>query len=335
MNKRIRIVSLAILLMACALFSANALTELKDLQEGVMDFSETLAKALPLNASLGLNWSDAYIGKVFPSIPPHFGVGGSFGFTTMKLPMMKTLAGYLGYNLPFNMSRMFLPAYTGEGRLGGFFLPFDIGFKFGYLPPIGLWGTNMHMNYLLVGGDIRYAIFDRPIWPKLSVGFGVNYMKSGIGGKVGSASEISYNSGAAHTISIEKPDVNLKWDTFALDFKAQISKSLLILTPYLGVGASYAWSSAGYSVDSTIKYDGAAVTSSDINDIKSFLHGLGLEGMDIDSKGISSIIKNKAFNARVFGGFAINLMVFRLDFTGLYSFRDSNFGASFGFRFQL
>ena len=335
MNKRIRITALAILLMAGAIFSVNAQTELKILQEGVSDFSESLAKALPFNASLGLNWSDAYIGKLFPSIPPHFGIGGSFGFTTMKLPMIKTLAGYFGYKLPFDIGKLFLPAYTGEARMGGLFLPFDVGFKFGYLPPIGLWGTSMTMNYLLVGGDLRYAILDKAILPKISLGLGVNYLKAGIGGKVGSDQTINYNFGGPHSMTVEKPDVNLKWDTIAFDVKAQISKSLLIITPYVGLGASYAWSSAGYSVDSTIKVDSHEVNSTDISNIKSFLHGLGLEGMDIDSSGISSIVKNSAFSFRAFGGLSINLMVFRLDFTGLYSFRDSNFGASFGFRFQL
>ena len=335
MKKQIKIGVLAVLLIAGVIFSANAQVpaDLKDLQEGVMDFSDNLAKALPFNASLGLNWSDAYIGKVFPSIPPHFGIGGSFGFTTLKLPMIKTLAGYFGYKLPFDMGRMPLPAYTGEGRLGGFFLPFDIGFKFGYLPPIGLWGTNMNMKYLLTGADLRYALLDKPILPKISLGVGVNYMKSGIGGKVGSGTSITYKDGSVdHTISLEHPEVNLEWKTVSLDFKAQLSKSFIIITPYLGVGASYAWSSAGYAVDADITDNGGAV---DLTAIKGYLDDLGLKGVDINSNGISSMIKNKAFNARLFGGFAINLMVFRLDFTGLYSFRDGNLGASFGFRFQL
>ena len=340
MNKQIKLKILVIFLLVLVSFSgfSQTLPDLKNIQKGVVTFSEDLAKSLPFNSSLGLNWADAYIGKVFPSIPPHFGVGGSFGFTTMELPIMKELAGYLGYKLPFDVGKMFLPTYTAEARLGGFFLPFDIGFKFGYLPPVGLWGTNMDMNYLLVGGDIRYALLDgkgKVFLPSISLGIGVNYLKGGVGGKVGSEKEISY--AGSRSLILSKPDVNLKWDSFALDFKAQISKSFLIITPYLGLGGSYAWSSAGYSVDATVK-DGttnALVTLADIAAINSYLSGLGLEGIDVDSSGISSIIKHSAFNFRAFGGFSLNLMVFRLDFTGLYSFLDKNFGASFGFRFQL
>ena len=339
MNKQIKIRILVIFLLVGVSFSGfTATPDLRDLQKGVADFSENLAKSLPFNSSLGLNWADAYIGKFFPSIPPHFGVGGAFGFTTMELPIMKELAGYLGYKIPIDSGKMFLPAYTAEARMGGFFLPFDVGVKFGYLPPVGLWGTSMDMNYLLVGGDIRYALLDgksKAILPSISIGVGVNYLKAGVGGKVGKETEISYDYLGSHTIALEKPDVNLKWDTLSLDFKAQISKSFLIITPYLGLGASYAWSSAGYSVDAKVTYDNNPIIQSDIDDIKAFLNSVGLDSIDVDSSGMSSIIKNSAFSFRAFGGFSLNLMVFRLDFTGLYSFRDSNFGASFGFRFQL
>jgi len=191
------------------------------------------------------------------------------------------------------------------------------------------------MNYLLAGMDLRYAVLDNAILPKISVGIGLNYIKGGVGGGVGDSKEISYDHNGLHTIAIEKPDVNLKWSSVSLDFKAQISKSILIVTPYLGLGGSYAWSSAGYSVDSQITHDGHGLTPADIDNVKSYLKSAGLEKIDIKSSGISSMVDNRAFNARLFGGFAINLLVFRLDLTGLYSFRDKNYGASFGFRFQV
>lgn len=339
MNKRIKTSILALCLILGISLSVFAETNLSDLQKGVVDFSGSLAKTLPFNSSLGLNWADAYIGKLFPSAPPHFGVGGSFGFTTLELPMLNNLTEYLGYKLPFNMNKMFLPAYTVEARLGGIFLPFDVGVKLGYIPPVGLWGTSMNMNYLLAGADLRYPILDSKILPKISVGVGVNYLKAGIGGKVGSGQELSFpnpsDPGTPNTIALEQPEVNLKWDSMSIDFKAQISKSFLIITPYLGVGGSYAWSSAGYSVDSTVTYNGNSLSQDDITAIKDFLSSQGLDSMDVSSSGISSIIKHNAFNFRAFGGASLNLVVFRLDFTGLYSFLDNNFGASFGFRFQL
>ena len=336
MDTRKRMRFLAILLFAgISIHGFSQIPDLKEVQKGVTELSENLSKSLPFNSSLGMNWSDAYIGKLFPSMPPHFGVGGAFGFTTLELPLMRTLAGYFGYQLPFDTGKLFLPAYTAEARLGGLFLPFDVGFKFGYLPPIGLWGTDMDMNYLLAGADLRFAILDKAVLPKISFGVGVNYLKAGIGGSAGKAQKLEFGD-PGNFITIDRPDVNLKWDTVALDFKLQISKSILLVTPYLGLGGSYAWSSAGYSIDAKITNNvGNEIDTSDIKAINDYLASIGAEGMDINGKGLSSVIKNKAFGFRAFGGFSVNLMMFKLDLTGLYDFRGNNFGGSFGFRFQV
>ena len=325
--RQIKIIFLIIIFLTGIVFSGFSQSEfpdLKTLQEGVVDFSKEIVKSLPLNSSLGLNWADAYIGKLIPSAPPHFGIGGSFGFTTIELPVVKTLAGYFGYKLPFNKKKLLLPAYTAEARLGGLFLPFDIGFKIGYLPSIALWGSGMNINYLLVGGDIRYALLDKKVLPKISLGIGFNYLKSGIGGKAGSSQTFEFDG---DSIILSQPDINLKWKTMSLDFKAQISKSLLIITPYIGIGATYAWSSAGYSVDTQI--------TGDIDEVKGYIDSLRLKSINIDESGMSSIVKSKAFSFRTFGGLSFNMAVIKLDFTGLYSFRDKNFGASVGLRLQL
>ena len=324
-----------LLVVGISIHGFSQIPDLKEVQNGVAELSLNLAKSLPFNSSLGMNWSDAYIGKLFPSMPPHLGVGGAFGFTTLELPLMRTLAGYFGYKLPFDTGRLFLPAYTAEARLGGLFLPFDIGFKFGYLPPIGLWGTDMNMNYLLAGGDIRFAVLDKAVLPKISFGVGLNYLKAGVSGSAGRAQKIEYGN-PGNFITLERPDVSINWDTIALDFKLQVSKSILLVTPYLGLGGSYAWSSAGYSVDAKITNSGGnEIDVADINAINNYLHSIGVEGTDINGKGLSSVIKNNAFSFRAFGGFSVNLMMFKLDLTGLYNFRDSNFGGSFGFRFQV
>lgn len=327
MNKRTKIRILAFLLILGISVSVFAqFPSLDQVQKSVDDFSESLAKALPFNSSLGLNWSDAYIGKFFPSLPPHFGIGGSFGITTMELPVMNKLTEYFGYSIPFDIGKLVLPAYAAEARLGGLFLPFDAGVKFGYLPPLGMWGKNIDFDYMLVGGDLRYKLVDLKLL-KLSAGMGVNYLRGSISGKVSSSPTIEYGS---ETIDLTNPTVKLEWETVSLDFKAQISFSFVIITPYAGLGASYAWSKAGYTVDA-----GVSNSSGNFQDVIDYINGLGLSGMDISDTGLSSIVKNSAFSFRTFGGLSINLMVFRVDLTGLYNFRDQNFGASVGFRFQL
>ena len=325
MKKQVKIGFLAVFLIlriSAAGFTQN-FPSLDELQKNVNDFSGELAKSLPLNSSLGLNWSYAYIGKILPSIPPHFGFGGSFGVTTMDLKAINKLMGNFGYTVPFNVSKLALPAYTAEARIGGIFLPFDIGVKFGYLPSLEIWGEKTKFDYLLAGGDLRYNLADLKLF-KFSLGLGVNYMKGSIGGKVGSEQTIEYGS---ETIAIESPDVNLHWKTTYLDFKAQASFHFAIFTPYIGLGAGYGWSSAGYSVNADI--------NGDLDGIINYAKSRGLAGIYISESGMSSTVKNGAFSIRAFGGLSLNMAMFRIDLTALYSFIDQNYGGSVGLRFQL
>jgi len=335
MKNRIAVCFFSFFLFIGIAFSAFAQQEdLKKIQDGVKVFSEGISKAIPFNSLIGLNWSDAYIGKLFPGAPPHFGAGISLGATTMDPSSIKTLASNLDADIP-DIPILPLPAYTVEARLGGFALPFDIGFKFGYLPPNVLPIPDINLNYILVGGDIRYAVIDgvaNKALPNVSVGVGVNYLKEGLGAKMGQGTTFTYQS---YTIDLTQPVANLEWNTTSLELKAQISKTIAIITPYFGVGGSYSFSNAGYSVDAKVKVNGGNVTQAQIDDINQSLISYGLDPIDITADGISSFIKNDAFNLRAFGGFSLNLAAFRLDLTGLFNVLDQNFGATLGLRFQL
>ena len=330
MSKRTKTGLLAIFLVLTISFSAFAQNgELQDLQRAASNFSSTIAESLPLNASLGLNWSDAHIGRIFPGFPPSFGVGVSAGFTSMELGDMNALARQFGFRGVPNMDRMPFPGYTVETRIGGFILPFDVGFKFGTLPSLGF--DDFDLEYFLIGGDIRYAVLNRPFLPRISVAVGFNYMRGSIGGRGGSSQMFAFadpdDPNNELSITLNSPNVNLNWSTRSLDFRVQVSQSFIIVTPYLGLGASYAWSRAGYEVRANV--------TGDIDRVDDFLRAQGLDGMNVRDAGISSNISNNAFGLRVFGGASLNLAMIRLDITGLYSFLDGNYGASLGIRFQL
>jgi len=332
MNKRTKISFFSFLLIFAVSFSAIAQnTDLKDIQKNVSKFSEDLAKSLPFNSMLGLNWADVYIGKLFPGKPPHLGVGGSFGVTTIDSRAMLSLAKSLNGDIPYKYSKLPLPAYTIETRIGGFILPFDIGFKFGYLPKSEIFGINT--NYLLIGGDIRYAVLDKPVPPKISVGIGFNYLEGGIGAKIGPNQPLKYGG---NTIVLNSPNMELTWASYTLDLKAQISKTFSIVTPYFGLGLSYAWSEAGYSIKTKVTKDGInSIDDIDIQSINGYLENNGMDPIDVNQNGISSTIENSSVGLRAFGGTSFNLKLFKIDLTVLYSILDTNFGGSLGFRFQL
>jgi hypothetical protein len=313
-------------------FSQN----LTDLQKGVDDFSKSLAKSLPLNSSLGLNWSDAYIGQLLGP-PPHFGVGVAAGVTTMDYDVINDLMDTLGSGLPFDLAKMILPGYAVEARVGGFILPFDAGLKVGILPGLKL-SDDISLDYTNVGGDIRYAILKgNPLLPVVSLGLGLNYLRGGISTTVPTGMSFSFTEpgGAAHTLAVSDAELGFSWETTALDLTAQVSKSFVLVTPYLGLGANYAWSRAGYEVATELTYDGASMTSEELAKLKDALSNAGIAGIDVDGAGFSSIIDNSGLGLRLFGGLSFNIAVIRIDLTALYGILSGDFGGTLGLRFQL
>lgn len=333
--------SLGIAILAAALAMPSFGQSLEDLQNGAESMSKALSAALPFNSTLGLTWSDAYIGQLL-GIPPHFGVGVSAGATTVKAEEMKTLLGVLGVDMGAFPAVIPIPAAVAEARIGGFLLPFDIGVKGGYIPPelgktIKDATGGLNLDYLAAGADIRFALLKGNILlPKLTLGAGINYMKGGLGTTINGAQSFTFNDGAAdHTIASTDPELGLSWETTTIDLKAQVSKGLLIFTPYAGLGASYGMSKAGYYVKSDITYDGSPITNTQLQTIKDTLSQNNITPPDISATGISSYFANNGWAFRAFGGLSLNILVLRVDLTGLYNFSDGSYGGSLGVRFQI
>jgi hypothetical protein len=334
--KRLKKISAVSLLIALCATPAFSQTSMATLQDAVEKFSGDLVKSLPFNASIGLNWSDAYIGKVFPSLPPHFGVGVAAGMTTMKVDGFEELTKAFGADL--GLGFMPIPAYVAEARIGGFILPFDLGLKFGMLPEDTFDLGSVKLGYTLFGASIRYAVIDNLILPKISVGVGVNYLKGSVGVPVGNALEFTFPnlSGGLDTLALSQPELVLEWETTALDFTVQASKSLFIITPYLGFGASYAKSKAGYGVKTTLKYNGQPMEDdTTFEALKTALSTAGLGSIDVEKDGFGRILEDEGLAFRAFGGLSLNLAIIRLDLTAMLNFADMNFGGTVGARVQL
>ncbi|MCL2271063.1 MAG: hypothetical protein FWC24_06955 [Treponema sp.] len=320
----------AVLCIGIAFPVFSQMPEIKDLSTSMDKFAEKLATTLPFNASMGLNWSNAYIGKFFPSLPPHFGIGISSGFTTMEDSTFSDLLKHFNVSFPDFVSGFGgfpLPGYALEARLGGIFLPFDVGVKFGYLPLKPDYIDNL--DYLLVGADVRFALLeDKLIFPAVSVGVGFNHISGGIGKSIGKKLTFSYEPGKS--IEVDKPKVTVDWSTTTLDFKAQISKSLIILTPYLGVGASYGKSEAGYGVNTK---KASIPEGEDIEAVKVIMKKYGIDNFD-EKNGFSSRLENDGWGFRTYAGLSFNIVIFRIDLTVLYNFANS-YGITLGTRLQI
>jgi hypothetical protein len=309
------------LLITGPVFSLDA--DFSTVTDGMDNFAAQLADSLPLNSTMGLNWSNAYIGNF-----PHFGVGLTLGMTTIKADNIKSLLSTFKMDLRgLPDTAIPNPGYTVDGRIGGFALPFDVGFKVGYLPPIG--ADSFKLNYFLVGGDVRYALLkDSAVIPAVSVGFGVNYLAGGITAKVAT---ISYDSAvtAGQTLSLNDPTLSFSWETMSFELKAQISKSLILFTPYAGLGLHYAKTRAGYKAETTVTYGGS--------DIKTDFPGVDFDG----TAGFESFQEISGFGMRFFGGIAFNLAVIKLDIDVMagtgndFDFGNMSYGISLGLRLQI
>jgi len=343
MGKKLCFIMVIFLLAAGPAFSDT----ITDLVNGVDTFSKELAKALPFNSTVGLNWSDAYIGQLL-GLPPHFGVGIVAGATTLPIKALESITGLVGMDdLPLDIMGSIgfpLPALAAEARIGGIGIPFDIGIKYGVVPKsllgkfVAVDNLPVEFDYQLVGADFRYALFSPKAFPiRVSVGVGFNYLRGGISANIGSPLSFTFtHSSENYTLDVSQPKVALLWETKTIELKAQVSFPLVIITPYAGVGASYGWSKAGYDISSTVKIKkGSTDQTGPAFDSAVNILGQYFNLPGVKSTGFGSMMEVTGFTMRAFGGISVNLFVIKIDLTAMYNIMDGSLGATVGVRFQL
>jgi hypothetical protein len=317
-------------------------TQYEDFSEGFIGFAEGLAEELPFNTMIGLNWSDAYIGNL-----PHFGVGITIGATLIPVDTFSKAFEPLGVDFATEFGDIGslgfpLPAAVLDARIGGVFLPFDVGFKIGYLPEEAkvLLPDNMNLEYLMVGGDIRYAILqEKGLIPEVSVGLGYTYFRGDITvlGVLGGNQDIANieDAGGPHTLTLQDPDVNLNWQASVIDVKIQVSKSILLLTPFIGMGISYGTSSAGGGLQSDVLFDGSPITQAQIEGVEQYYKAQGEPIPDLSATGITVASEAKGWAYRAFGGVSLNIFLLRINLNAMYNITSGAIGASFNTTIQF
>lgn len=287
---------------ATTLFSAFAAESrtFDDVVSGMNGFASSLEQSLP-NAMVQQNvYADAWIGKFFPSAPPHFGVGAEVGVSKLDLSSLKGVADMFGISA---VPKTFIfPTFTANARIGGLILPFDVGLSFMYIDLSKLRLVDgIGINYFNVGGDIRWAILKGDgAFPKLSVGGGFYYSKG--------------------NFSFEKDgfDSSLDYCIKTAFFSAQISKKFIFFTPYAGF--------RGIFSNSDIKWNWQ-VTSELAGD-SGYAGALSASGKE-SSEFLGSFIP------QVFGGFGIEISGMTANFGASWDFRNSIWSADVSIRFQL
>lgn len=274
--------------------SAQTVTP-SDFNSALDDFLGEINTATPDNAVIGGTWSDAYIGQIV-GIPPHFGVGVAMGVTRFPIEGFKDALTLTKTDIP--VDTLILPNIGGEIRVGGFLLPFDFGIRGFMMPDTDVGGVTA--GYTHFGVDVRYAVIKgNLVLPSVSVGLGYYHTDGSLAFPL-TAGDL-FGDAVPDAAAGEELDLGLEFGTNVFEVKAQVSKGLIFITPYAGLGLSMALSESSYDV-------GGYVTNT---------------------------VSETVYGARVYGGFSFNILVLKLDLTGSYNVLSQNWGVNFGTRIQL
>ena len=135
-----------------------------------------------------------------------------------------------------------------------------------------------------------------------------------------------------YDIEMDDPDLNFLWTANVIDLKAQASMNVLILTPTIGVGASYGKAQTGGGLETQILVNGDKIKDSDIEDI---IDVLGNQAPDLTDQSIKVISDTSGWAFRAFGGASVNLFILRVDLTAMYNFTSGSMGAAVNARVQF
>ena len=199
------------------------------LTDSLTDFGKDLLSSVQAGQTMQNQWANAYIGSIFPGF--HLGAGVNVGVSTLKMASIKTALEELdmggGDEVPDNLV---FPSITADLRIGGLFLPFDLGFTVMKIDTSNIGSLKETLNglaldYFVIGGDIRYCLFQGPLNSKVSLTGGFYYTKVDFG----------YESDSVGA------GINLGLGTVSLG--AQASAKLLFFVPYVGARVLFSFGS--------------------------------------------------------------------------------------------
>ncbi|MBN1518889.1 MAG: hypothetical protein JW923_02225 [Spirochaetales bacterium] len=333
--KRLIVVALIVL----AAVGAWAQTDLAQFQAGFQAFAEDMAKTLSYNATVGNNWSDAYIGQF-----PHFGAGVAVGATGVPVDSVEGLFTAMGITLPteFQETGLPIPSAALAARIGGFVLPFDLGLKAMILPPEAtgwLSSAGVGADYKLFGGNVRIGLVkEGTLFPDVSLGAGYNRLTGSMLKTldVGTAT-FTYEdeSATSHTLEVSDPDMALNWTTDSFDFTLQVSKKILFIRPFVGAGYSMGKSTVNGGMMAEMLYDSAPIDAATAESIKAELEAAGYDMSEFTTEGFMFAAEHADPVFRLYGGLSLELLFLALDLQAQYVPATKSFGANAMLRFQL
>ncbi|GMO53473.1 MAG: hypothetical protein Ta2G_11510 [Termitinemataceae bacterium] len=290
-NGRYRLRNFFYVLILCGVsafsYAQTTYTTFNIINDELEAFAKDYAGTAGFAASMGLAWSNMYIGQLIDQ-PTHWALGITLGAITQKLDSLDAMANILtgtgvtgtptnplpptgGGTDDFKFSHNFLgkmlfPSYTIEVRLGGLGgrVPFDLGLKFGFLPALPLIGIStveltddFNIANMLVGGDLRFSIMqDMGYRPALSLGVEAVYTSGNIDHTnqlyigVGDTRPTATTAATAALDSGKDALISMDYSSWSIDFKLGLSKTFAAqkVSLFTSFKAGLSIAKAGYSI---------------------------------------------------------------------------------------
>ncbi|NLJ47353.1 MAG: hypothetical protein GX430_12455 [Treponema sp.] len=246
-----------------------------------------------------------------------------------------------GETLPSELANLGIPipAAALSFKIGLPFLNMDVGVKGGLIPDSAsgvLSGQGIEATYETLGVNLRYALLkDRLVIPAVSIGASWNYLRGSILTGLGAGpTDYDYTAGPyTYTVTVSDPELTLDWEANTFDFTLQVSKNLLIFTPYAGAGITIGNTSVtgGMSATTSVS-DNDPGTGTDEEIITLLENATGIE---ITDQGFLVSAESTAPTIRIYGGTSINILIFKLDLMASYVPATQALGAQVMARIQL
>ncbi len=337
MRKIITLIILGIMFVN-TIFAQVENLDLESVEKQFETMGQELSPVVTSNATTGLIWSDAYIGNF-----PHVGFGVFTGATIVPVSGFNEVISSISpdVSLPDEVSSIGgipLPVVGFDGRVGGFGLPFDVGIKYGVLEDFTF--ESVTFDYSLIGIDLRYALLEENlVLPSLSIGVGYSYLSTNmkVEGLLNQNFEILAPTIVSPGLYLEDPDVEYGWESSVVEAKAQLSKTFLAITPYLGVNAAYGTTKIGGGVKTKIiDENDEEVTQEEIDEAVEIANLIpGTDIPTVKATGFETLNDTTAWGVKITGGVSFNIFIVKIDVSANYDVLAEVAGAQVGLRVQL
>jgi len=305
-----KILTILLILSLTLSFSFAQLPDITQISEGLNEFSKELSVVVPNAATQQGVWSDAWIGNFFPSVPPHFGGGFTLGIAKLNPEGLNKSISQLNLGgeskLPEIPSSLVLPTITADLKIGGVFLPFDLGLSVMKIPTVnlGIFGSGFYFDFFTVGASLRVPIIKgNLILPKVSIGTGFMYSKGSIG------------------VSIENDTafVNTNFETKTIFLEAQVSKKIAIVTPFVGLRAVISDSNNNWSWKYNVSFAGYTVGNEEQGNVSSSFTDDFFENLQ----------------PQIFAGTSLDFLFFQTTLSASFDVKNLIWGGNLSFRAKL